>query len=119
MDWILLAGIALITIAVGFFLGKFMAFIKGKLYLRKILKQGRDVLNGKRPNRILNLDGKEVDVNRFKLLDDKGNIVTIGLDGKILPEKRFFKPLVTLGQNNQDEIEEKLNNAPAFQDSKE
>ena len=71
--------ILLIGIGVGIWIGKFWAKISNSIANKKINKGGEEVLKGERENKF-DLDGKLIDVKKFKLRNENGKEYIIDLD---------------------------------------
>ena len=77
----------ILFIPLGAFVGAFVGFLifkrKSKLFDKKLIKDAQEVLDGTKENKF-DLDGKDVNVNRFRTRDynDDEELITFG-DEKI------------------------------------
>lgn len=70
-------------VGVGIGVGKLGASISQKIATKMLLKRLHEVLEGKRDNKF-DLDGKMVEVNKFRLSGDDGKEYVIDLKGEVL-----------------------------------
>ena len=75
--------IAIISVILGFFIGKYYFKFWEKKEDEKLIKNAYEVLDGKRENKT-EIDGKNVNVNTFIVRDDKNNETKIILNDKLL-----------------------------------
>lgn len=78
MNGIVVVLVLLMSVAIGVFLGYVGVGYYLKYKAKKLIDNAVSVIQGKKENK-MDLDGKIIDVSRFKLRDDKGKDIIIDL----------------------------------------
>ncbi len=91
MEGLVISIAVIVAIVVAFFIGKFGAKFSRRIEDKKIKKNAEEVIAGKRANKT-EIDGKEIEVNKFIVRDEKGEeVITQFKEGGVSVEKAHQK----------------------------
>ena len=74
--------VVIVCLILGFLIGFFMVKILTRIENKRITKQAEEVLEGKREN-FIEVEGKKIPAEKFRLKDEDGNEKVINLKGGI------------------------------------